>query len=456
VLRLPGHSAVPALASAAAGILVPAGLLGFMAHDQVHIGGWIHFAGVGFSAVAATAAAIALTIVGARRSDGRTVLLGTAFTVMASLLALHGLATPGIILPYNGLVGFTGAATLPIGGAVLALSALPSLRRPRNIRRLLALQAVLVAAIVALGTAGMLDPSLVNGIPEPGDPIALAALGVAVLFYGLLLLRALRTFLLTRRQGDLAVVVGIAWLTAAVPPAMLLNYQQLGWWLGHVFELVGIVLVGVPVAADLRRAAESRPLSGDLSAVELVAKEEAFLGSRVRALTLRLANKDESTEEHTRRVALRAVQVGEELGLQPHRLRDLAIGGLLHDIGKLSVPDEILKKPGPLTDEEFEVVKRHPESGRRLLGELGGFADSVRRLVFDHHERLEGGGYPRGLEAGNLELDTRILTVCDVYDALISPRVYRPRGRTNGRSRCCARRPARRSTPAVSPPSSGS
>jgi HD domain-containing protein len=390
VRRLPGHTAAPALAIAAAGILLPAGLLGFMAHAQVHVGGWIHFAGVGFSAVAATAAAIALTIVGARRSDGRTVLLGTAFTVMASLLALHGLATPGIILPYNGLVGFTGAATLPIGGAVLALSALPSLRRPRNIRRLLMLQAVLVAAIVGLGTAGMLDPSLVDGIPEPGDPVALVALGVAVLFYGLLLFRALRTFLLTRRRGDLAVVVGIAWLTAAVPPALLLNYLQLGWWLGHVFELVGIVLVGVPVAADLRRAAQSRPLSGDLSAAELVAEEEAFLGPRVRALTMRLAEKDGSTEEHTRRVALRAVQVGEELGLQAHRLRDLAIGGLLHDIGKLSVPDGILKKPGPLTDEEFAVVKRHPESGRRLLGELGGFADSVRRLVFDHHERLEG------------------------------------------------------------------
>src|SRR6185436_17015667 len=112
-----------------------------------------------------------------------------------------------------------------------------------------------------------------------------------------------------------------------------------------------------------------------------------FLGSRVRALTLRLAEKDGSTAEHTRRVALRAVQVGEVLGLPPHRLRDLAIGGLLHDIGKLAVPDRILKKPGPLSDEEFAEIKRHPELGRKLLGELGGFEESVRRLVLDHHER---------------------------------------------------------------------
>jgi HD domain len=416
---------VPALAGGTASILVPGALLGFLAHKQVHIGGTVHFVGVGCTALVATIAALALTLAGAHRGDGRTVLLGTAFTVMAALLALHGLSTPGIILPYNGLVGFTGAATLPIGGAVLALSALPSLRRPNAIKRLLVLQAALVAAVVALGTVGMLRVSILNNIPKPGDPIALAALAAAVVFYGVLLVRALRTFVLTRRRGDLAVVVGLAWLMAAVPPALLFTYLDLGWWLGHTFELVGIVLVGIPVAVDLRRAAESHPLWGDLSAAELVAKEEAFLGSRVRALTLRLAEKDSSTEQHTRRVALRAVQVGEELGLPPHRLRDLAIGGLLHDIGKLSVPDGILKKPGPLTDREFEVVKRHPEWGRKLLGELGGFADAVRRLVLDHHERLGGDGYPRGLEAGELQLDTRILTVCDVYDALISPRVYR-------------------------------
>ncbi len=424
--RLAGPSAVPALAGGTAGILVPGALLAFMAHKQVHIGGTIHFVGVGCTALIATVAAIALTAAGAKGDDGRTVLLGTAFTVMAALLALHGLATPGIILPYNGVVGFTGAATLPIGGAVLALSALPSLRRPHSIKRLLVLQAALVAAVIALGTAGMLRPSILNGIPQPGDPIALIALAVACVFYGVLLLRSLRTFLLTRRRADLAVVIGIAWLLAAVPPALLFTYLDLGWWLGHIFELVGIVLVGIPVAMDLRRGAESHPLWGDLSAAELVAEEEAFLGSRVRALTLRLAEKDGSTAEHTRRVALRAVQIGEELGLQPHRLRDLAIGGLLHDIGKLSVPDRILKKPGPLTDEEFAIIKRHPEWGRKLLSELGGFADTVRRLVFDHHERLAGDGYPRGLEAGQLELDTRILTVCDVYDALVSPRVYRP------------------------------
>jgi putative nucleotidyltransferase with HDIG domain len=179
------------------------------------------------------------------------------------------------------------------------------------------------------------------------------------------------------------------------------------------------------VAFDLHRSAQSRPLLGDLRASELVAAEEAFLGSHVRALMVRLAEKDEYTEGHTRRVATLAVLIGEELGLAPGRLRVLATGGLLHDIGKLSVPDTILKKPGPLTDAEYEVIRRHPDRGYRLLGELGGFSEAVRRLVRGHHERVDGSGYPQGISGAVLSLEMRILGACDVYDALISPRVYR-------------------------------
>lgn len=120
------------------------------------------------------------------------------------------------------------------------------------------------------------------------------------------------------------------------------------------------------------RSASAPPPSGQ---ADLVAKAEAFLGSHIRALLVELAEKDAYTEEHTRRVALRAAQVGDEVGLAPERLRDLAIGGLLHDIGKLTVPDAILKKPGPLTDAEFDVVMGHVHTGVALLRELGGFSE---------------------------------------------------------------------------------
>src|SRR3954462_7543135 len=404
---------------------VPAVLLLSVGHIHVMPPMWVHFYGVGVSSLVATTAAVVLTSVGAREGDTRTVIVGGGFALMAALLAVHGLSTPGVILGNNGLIALTGAATLPVGGVVLALAAVPPFTGRRAIPRVLAVEAAIGVAIVVLSVLGATIPSLVPALPKAGSPAAIALFGVGLVVYAALAIRAMNTFLLTRRFADLAVVVGIVVLSAALYAALFLQFYELGWWIGHMFELAGILVVGASLVWDLRRGRRSRALVGDLRAAELVASEEAFLGARVRALMVRLAEKDTSTEEHTRRVATLSVELGEQLGLSPARLRSLAIGGLLHDIGKLSLPTAILQKPASLDRDAYAVVKLHPERGRELLNELGGFDETVARLVLDHHERLDGSGYPRGLAGGQLDLATRILAVCDVYDALVSPRVYR-------------------------------
>ena len=295
--------AVTVLALAALFAVLPPALLHFLGRHEIHLAGEVHFLGVALTAALATGSALALTIVGARRSDGRAVLVGVAFSVMATLLCLHGITTPGVVVGDNGVVALTGGATLPAGAAILALAALPALRGPRAVRPLLVLLAVALAAITGLGLAGILVPELVPSEPEPASAAAIGLLVFGFPFYAPLALRALRTYFLTRRAADLSVAVGIVWLGAALVAALTLGWWQLGWWLGHGFEIVGVVLVGLPVAFDLHRSAQSRPLVGELSAAELVAAEEAFLGSHVRALTVALAEKDEYTEGHTRRVA---------------------------------------------------------------------------------------------------------------------------------------------------------
>lgn len=409
------------VAGGAVAILPPA-LIHFVSRDQVQLSSETHFWSVVLSSLLATAAGVALSYGGWRRRDPRAVLVGTAFTVMASLLFVHGLASPGFVVEMNGVVALTGAATLPVGGVILALSALPVARTPRSVVPLLWLQAALMAVVVALGLTALWVPSLVPSVPEPASPVALLTLVLGLAFYGLLALRALHTASLTRRRADLGVFVGLVWLAGALVPALTQTYMDLAWWLGHGLEVAGVLLVGAPVAADLFRSSPSRPLSGDLRGAELVSAEESFLGSQVGGLVRLLAEKDEYTEGHTRRVALLAVGVGEELGLAPARLRELATGGLLHDIGKLSVPDEVLKKPAALDDEEYALVQQHTIWGDALLRRLG-FSAHVRRLVRGHHERLDGSGYPDG--ATVLSLETRVLAVCDVYDALRSERVYR-------------------------------
>jgi hypothetical protein len=417
---------LPVLTLGGLAAFAPAAVMAIVGGNTVQVDSRVHFYAVGVTALAAAAAAVALTIVGARFDDTRTVLVGTAFAARAALLALHGLATPGFLFEYSGVLALTGGATLPVGAAILAFSVLPLPRVVGAVKPLLVVEGVMLAAVVGLGLLALFVPSILPPVPEANSSGAKLLLVVGLVLFGVLAMRALRSFLLTRRVADLAVTVGIVWLATSLVAALTTTYVQLGWWLGHGLELDGILVVGIPVALDLARSVQSRPLAGDLDAVELVHAEERFLGSHVRALTVELGRRDAYTEQHTRRVALRAVQVGVRLGLSTRRLRNLAIGGLLHDIGKLAVPDAILKKPGPLDDAEYAVVKRHAEWGTRLLDQIGGFPKQVRRLVRDHHERLDGHGYPNRLTADELDLDTRILSVCDVYDALISSRVYRP------------------------------
>ena len=130
-------------------------------------------------------------------------------------------------------------------------------------------------------------------------------------------------------------MAGCAWLGVSLFAQLWMGPGNVAFYSGHALELGGIALIGIPTVLDLARVGASRPLVGDLTAVELVAAEEAYLGTRVRALLELLADRDTSTEEHTRRVALLAARVAEELKLPACLRRDLAVGGLLHDVGKL-------------------------------------------------------------------------------------------------------------------------
>jgi HD-GYP domain-containing protein (c-di-GMP phosphodiesterase class II) len=409
----------------AASAAVPAAAMHFVvSEEQAPVTATQHLVVMAIGSTIAALASAALMWAGFRRRETRAVVAGGAFAAMTLILLIHGLATPGVLIGPNGVVAVAGGVALPTGGAILTIAALPGLRGPRHLRSVAVGLVAFLGAVAALGAAGFVWPEHVPAVPGYESPEAIALLLVGLLFFGIVASRAVRTYALTRRAGDLVVVVGIVWLAMALIPVLILDPYTWVWWTGHALELLGVGLVGVPVALDVHRGRPSHPLVGDLPAAALVAEEEAFLGARVRVLMARLEEKDRSTEEHTRRVAEWAVAIGEALGLAPGRLHDLALSGLLHDIGKLSIPDVILGKPGALTDAEMDVIRRHPVMGDELLAELG-YAEQIRRGVRGHHERLDGKGYPDGLRGEEIDLETRILSVADVWDALVSPRVYR-------------------------------
>jgi putative two-component system response regulator len=135
--------------------------------------------------------------------------------------------------------------------------------------------------------------------------------------------------------------------------------------------------------------------------------------------------KDIYTQGHSIRVAYMAIQVARELGLSLDEQSRLRLAGLIHDIGKIGIRNDVLNKPGPLTPAEFQEVKMHPIIGERILRPVVE-DEEVVRIVLHHHERHDGSGYPGGLRGADIPLGASILAVCDAYDAMTSERPYRP------------------------------
>jgi HD-GYP domain-containing protein (c-di-GMP phosphodiesterase class II) len=142
------------------------------------------------------------------------------------------------------------------------------------------------------------------------------------------------------------------------------------------------------------------------------------------ALNQMLDLKDLNTGLHSTRLAEWAVRLGEDLGMPEVALSDLEIGAMLHDIGKVGVPDAILNKPTALEPEERKQVEKHPEYGWAILRVIPGFKPASL-LVLHHHERMDGKGYPAGLNHAEIPLGSRIISVIDAFDAMVSDRSYR-------------------------------
>jgi putative nucleotidyltransferase with HDIG domain len=141
--------------------------------------------------------------------------------------------------------------------------------------------------------------------------------------------------------------------------------------------------------------------------------------------------RDHETTGHSFRVALYTVALGRALGLGDEELKVIEWGALLHDVGKMVVPDEILRKSGPLTANEWLIMKQHPGWGHEMLAEVSFLQDEALAIVYSHHERWDGGGYPRGLAGEDIPFTARLFAVVDAYDAITSDRPYR-RARTHG------------------------
>jgi len=188
------------------------------------------------------------------------------------------------------------------------------------------------------------------------------------------------------------------------------------FWLGPIGALLTLA---APVAI-VQTATNRWMRAQQARAVEAQSGFNATLVSLSKAIDLR----DSDTEGHCRRVVDYSLMMGRYLKLSDEDLLRLCHGALLHDIGKIGVPDAILHKPGPLTEDEWRVMRTHPQLGALMVADVRQL-EMAREVILAHHERFDGKGYPNGLMGAEMPLAARVFTIADAFDAMISDRPYR-------------------------------
>ena len=218
---------------------------------------------------------------------------------------------------------------------------------------------------------------------------------------------------------------GSAWILAGSGAADHLFGADITalWWFEIAKGLVFVVVTALALKVLLQRELRQR---GEAERAQARAAErlELLLQETVGALSHTLSQRDPYTAGHQERVAELAIAIARRMGLDEERVGSIRTGALLHDIGKISIPAELLSKPGRLTADEFALVKGHAASGLAIVSKIA-FPPAVHAIVAQHHERLDGTGYPAALKGEAIALEARIVAVADVVEAMTSHRPYR-------------------------------
>jgi HD-GYP domain-containing protein (c-di-GMP phosphodiesterase class II) len=395
--------------------------------DATYMAPTFHFYAVSFTALAAAIACAVL--IGSARTlqETRLLFLGLAFFTIAGVFAVHGLATPGFIVDEFYLSVSVSAWLSAAGGAgLVALSVVPL---PHSVEH--ALQrygkhvfALFAVAIFAYITLSMVADAWLDWVPiqrrSVQFAVGLPSLGLAAFAAW----RYFQAYQFARLPAQLA-MAGTLVLLLEVQVIILWGVVwHLSWWLYHGLYAAAFIVLFAGWAIEVRRAGTLRAIADALSMRDALAQLNRGLESPIVELVDAIEIKDQATYGHVRRVAGFALAIGRRLGLPPHDLRALVLAAEMHDVGKISVPDSILAKPGALTAEEFDIVKMHTERGYAIAQRVSALAP-LAEVIRSHHERLDGSGYPKGMVGVEIPLLARIIAVADTYDALTSRRPYR-------------------------------
>ncbi len=398
-----------------------------------------HFYIVSAVSIVAALVAAALALATVQIGLYRVLFLCLGFMSMGAIFAVHGLTTPGILVP-NLFEFFAGSAvatsaylSLAVPAVFFAATYVPGLSRLE--RRLPFWPAgwlvfFVVAALAGYAGIAIFDTWSIARLPLSVPPYSTGLALSSVSLFIFAALRQARTYRIGRLASQASLIAAYVLLADAAAAMFLFRVWTYGWWYYHLLMLAAVCIALRALFLERAQGKSFRAVLEAALHLDISVDSEQFDVEVVAALVAAVEVKDRETQGHNRRVAEMCVKVGRQLGMSASELRVLARSGLLHDVGKLGIPDAILHKPGPLTEPEWSVMKTHPEIGLTILGRAGHFKRELLAVLY-HHERIDGSGYPHGLAGEAIPIEARIVAVADTYDVLTSDRPYR-KARSSG------------------------
>lgn len=387
-----------------------------------------HFYIVSTTALVSLAISVIVGLIGLRQRNLQVVYVSLAFISLAAFFSMHGLATPGFILhDFTALVGVAAQLSVLTMSFWLLVASLPATNRfsAGLGRYAIFLLSVYTPAIILLGALALSNPLLAELIPVTNEPLKYVTGALTFIMAAAAGYRYWQSYRYSSFPFQLAIAYTGGWIgvTQIIITTGITFYAS--WWVYHFLLLFSVIATIIGLVIQYRRGDSIvRSILGLFSA-DPAERLAAGISPSVRSLIQTTEARDPYTAGHSYRVSQGAFDLGTALKLAPEDLRILVQGGLVHDVGKLEVPDAILNKPGPLTKEERKAIESHPVIGYELCARLGFMAPELA-VIRSHHERLDGAGYPDGLGGDKIPLLVRILSVIDVWDALTSARAYRP------------------------------
>ncbi len=394
--------------------------------DPVWMAFDVHFYAVGGIALAAAAACIVVMASAATLQNTRLIFLGLAFLAIAGIFSVHGLMTPGYIEhEFYHSVAVSGWLSAFAGCALVALSVATL---PHPVERFIEKNGRVFFIAAILLVVGYIELSVtmhawLDWVPLE-DNVKLM-LGIPALAFGFFAVwRYWQAYQFARLPSQLGMIATIVLLLEVQAIIIWGGTWHLSWWMYHALYGVALTVLFASWVVEAHRAGTLRAIADALSMRDALAQLNRGLEKPIVELVDAVEAKDEETFGHVRRVSGYALAVGKRLGLGPGALRQLAMAAEMHDVGKISVPSSILAKPGPLTADEYDVVKTHTSRGYEIAEQVKSLRE-LSNVIRSHHERYDGSGYPDGLSGEEIPLFSRIITVVDSYDAMTSKRPYR-------------------------------